>query len=69
MSIQDRTDVQELFDLMNRATSMGELDTITFIIQMETSDENEYTKDAEVMQRLRACFAVNRKRVKECTSE
>ena len=63
MAATDRTDVQWLFCEMDNATHMGTLETVAFIIKIETSDENEYTKDAEVMKRLRECFARNRERV------
>lgn len=62
-AIEDRKDVRWLFDQLNAATCEGELNTIVFIIKLEISDENEYTKDAELMARLRACFAMNRKRI------
>lgn len=64
MAATDRTDVQWLFDRMDNATHIGTLETVAFIIKIETSDENEYTKDAELMKRLRDCFARNRERVK-----
>ena len=63
-AIEDRKDVQWLFDRLDEATSTSEIDNVVFVIKLETSDENEYTKDADVMDRLRRCFAKNRARVK-----
>lgn len=63
-AIEDRKDVQWLFDRLNEATCEGELDTVAFIVKLEISDENEYTKDAALMDRLRQCFEDNRKRVR-----
>lgn len=63
-AIEDRDDVQWLFDRMNEATCEGELNTVAFIIKLEVSDENEYTKDSALMVRLRDCFAKNRDRLK-----
>jgi hypothetical protein len=62
-AIEDRKDVQWLFDQMNAATCEGELNTVVFIIKLEVSDENLYTKDEALMKRLRDCFAQNRKRL------
>jgi hypothetical protein len=62
-AIEDRKDVQWLFDRMNEATHEGELNTVIFIIKLEVSDENEYTKDESIMQQLRDCLALNRKRL------
>lgn len=64
-AIEDRKDVQWLFDQLNAATCEGELSAVVFIIKLEVSDENEYTKDADVMARLRGCFAKNLSRVKK----
>ena len=66
-AIEDRKDVQRLFDQLNNATHEGELNTVIGIIKMEISDENEYTKDEALMQKLRDCFALNRKRLREAT--
>ena len=66
-AIEDRKDVQWLFDRLNEATCEGELDTVAFIVNLEISDENEYTKDTELMNRLRQCFAENRKRLRAAT--
>ena len=63
-AIEDRKDVQWLFDQLNAATCEGDLHTVAFVIKLESSDENEYTKDADVMARLRGCFAKNLARVK-----
>lgn len=64
-AIEDRKDVQWLFDQLNAATSTSEIDNVVFAIKLEASDENEYTKDADVMARLRGCFAKNLSRVKK----
>lgn len=66
-AIEDRKDVQWLFDQLDNATHEGELNTVAFVIKLEQSDENEYTKDAALMGRLRECFARNRKRIDEKT--
>lgn len=66
-AIEDRKDVQWLFDRLNEATCEGELDTVVFIVKLEISDLNEYTKDEALMARLRDCFALNRKRLREAT--
>ena len=63
-AIEDRDAVQWLCDRMNEATCEGERNTVAFIIKLEVSDENEYTKDAALMVRLRDCFAMNRERLK-----
>jgi hypothetical protein len=62
-AIEDRKDVQWLFDQLNNATHESTINNVAFVIKLEVSDENEYTKDAELMARLRACFAQNRKRL------
>ena len=62
-AIEDRKDVQWLFDQLNNAANEHQLNNVAFIIKLEVSDENEYTKDSELMARLRACFALNRKRL------
>ena len=62
-AIEDRKDVQWLFDRMNEATHESELNTVIGIIKLEVADDNEYTRDAKLMDRLRACFALNRNRL------
>jgi hypothetical protein len=64
-AIEDRKDVQWLFDQLDKATHESTINNVAFVIKLEVSDENEYTKDAELMERLRQCFAVNRKRVRD----
>jgi len=57
-------DPQELFDKLNAAKDVDGLQMIAIYIRNETQEEHKYTKDAELMQRLRRCYAENLKRVK-----
>jgi hypothetical protein len=64
MSAMYERDPKELVDRMNAAKNEGELACIAIYIRNETQEEHKYTKDAELMQRLRRCYAENLKRVK-----
>lgn len=41
-AIEDRKDVQWLFDRMNEATHEGELNTVIGIIKLEVADETKH---------------------------
>jgi hypothetical protein len=63
------SEVQWLFDQLNNANHEGTLNTVAFVIKLETSDGDQYTKDAALMNRLRQCYAKNLERVKALAND
>lgn len=55
--------VQELFDRMDRAECHAHLRAVKFIIELEKADDDPYTRDEALMNRLRACYIKNEKRI------